>query len=275
MTKHWSVDDIAWDRFQPAKVDPDLLKVAKAAALVEYNANDYTAYLCSVFHDDPEFQEATRAWALEEVQHGEVLGRWAELADPTWDFQGSFKIFTGKHKIDTSADTSIRGSRSGELIARCMVETGTSSYYAALADACEEPVLKEICLKISADELRHYKLFYSYLKTWLARENLGKFRRLRIALSRIAETEDDELACAYWAAHAPDEPFDGRRFSSQYLSRAYGFYRVQHMDRAVGMIFKACGLSPQTYMFRATQKVAWWMTKHRHAKLEKLAREAA
>ena len=29
---HWTLDDIQWDRFDPAKVDPDLLKVAKAAS---------------------------------------------------------------------------------------------------------------------------------------------------------------------------------------------------------------------------------------------------
>jgi enoyl-[acyl-carrier-protein] reductase (NADH) len=33
---------------------------------------------------------------------------------------------------------SVRGSRTSELIARCMVETGTSSYYTALAEAGRE-----------------------------------------------------------------------------------------------------------------------------------------
>ena len=61
----------------------------------------------------------------------------------------------------------------GEMIARCMVEVGTSSYYTALRDAVREPVLKEICRHIAADEIRHYKLFYKNLLRCLERERIG------------------------------------------------------------------------------------------------------
>ena len=37
-TKLWTLDDIPWDRFDPALVEPNVLKVVKAAALVEFNA---------------------------------------------------------------------------------------------------------------------------------------------------------------------------------------------------------------------------------------------
>ena len=87
------------------------------------------------------------------------------------------------------------------MIARCIVETGTSSYYTALREAAAEPVLREICRHIAADELRHYRLFYKKLPAYLARERLGRWARLRIALGRIAESEDDELAYAYYAAN--------------------------------------------------------------------------
>ena len=92
----------------------------------------------------------------------------------------------------------MRGSRTGELIARCVVETGTSSYYAALGEATDEPVLKEICRRIAGDELRHYKLFYGFMKRYLAREPLGILARLKVALGRVAETGDDELPYAYF-----------------------------------------------------------------------------
>ena len=52
--RHWTLDDIPWDRFDPAKVDPDLLRAIKAAAMVEGNGGDYGTYLCNVFSDDPE-----------------------------------------------------------------------------------------------------------------------------------------------------------------------------------------------------------------------------
>ena len=74
--KHWTLDDIDWAAFEPEKVDPEILKIIKAASMVEYNGADYATYLCNVFPNDDEFQEAAKAWAVEEVQHGAALARW-------------------------------------------------------------------------------------------------------------------------------------------------------------------------------------------------------
>jgi len=271
-TKRWTLDDIPWDQFDRSRVDADMLKIAKAAALVEYNAHDYATYLCNVFHDDPEFQDAARLWAEEEVQHGEALGRWAVLADPEFDFAAAIAQFRDSFRIDLDVDHSTRGSRAGELISRCMVETGTSSYYTALAEATEEPAMKAICQRIAADELRHYKLFYTHLKAYLRRDGLSTIHRLRIAFSRIAEIEDDELACAYYAANGTTaEPYVRQRYSREYMSRAYGYYRRGHVDRAMAMIFKACGLTPQTLLFRLSQAVAWFLFAHRTRQLRRAA----
>src|SRR3546814_4742156 len=64
-------------------------------------------------------------------------------------------MFREGFRPDVDATESIRGSRAGELVARCMVEVGTSSYYRALGDAATEPALKAICRFIAGDELRH------------------------------------------------------------------------------------------------------------------------
>ena len=98
------------------------------------------------------------------------------LADPTWDYQAAFARYKAGFKLPLDAEASIRGSRTGELIARCMVETGTSSYYTALADGDQEPVLQQICRHIAADEFRHFKLFYDHMRRYLARENIGLLR---------------------------------------------------------------------------------------------------
>ncbi|WP_162913431.1 ferritin-like domain-containing protein [Rhodospirillaceae bacterium SYSU D60014] len=242
--KHWTLEDIPWGRFDASRVDPEIVKVVKAASMVEANGGDYATYLCNVFHDDPQFQAAARDWAVEEVQHGAALARWAALADPDFDFDACFRRFTDGYKIVVDADRSIRGSRSGELVARCIVETGTSSYYTALMEATDEPVLKEICRNIAADELRHYKLFYVHLKRYLDLEKVGALRRLLVALTRITESEDDELAYAYYATNEPSASYDRKRYSRAYARRAYGFYRPQHVTRGVAMVLKAVGLKP-------------------------------
>src|SRR5580692_10183065 len=197
----WTLDDIPWQRFDATRVDPEIVRIVKAASLVEYNGAAYAGHLCRVFADDPAFQECARQWGEEEVQHGVALARWAALADPGFDFDSAFGRFQDGYRIDFDSVRSRRGSRAGEMIARCIVETGTSSYYTALREAASEPVLQEICRRIAADELRHYRLFYKNMRVCLERERLGRWSRLRIALGRLVESEDDELAYAYFAAN--------------------------------------------------------------------------
>ncbi len=256
--KHWSLDQIAWDRFDPTKVEPEVVPLVKAAAMVERNGDDYAAYLKSVFRDDPDFQHAADNWAVEEVQHGDALGRWASLADPSFDYVASFARYRAGYRIDVKADASRRGSRTGELIARCIVETGTSSYYTALGEASEEPVLKQVCRLIAADEYRHFKLFYDHMKRYLDRENLSFPRRLRVALGRVGETEDDELAFAFHCSNdAPSVAYEHDRCLAGYMGRAMGFYRFRHIERGMGMIFKAVGLEPRGWIADVAAKGAW------------------
>lgn len=269
---HWGVDELPWDRLDRTKVDPEHLLLVKAAALVEYNGHDYAAYLGNVFAGDQRIVTAAREWAEEEVQHGEALGRWAEAVDPTFDFQAAVVRFRAGYRLNLACDVSVRGSRSGELIARCIVETGTSSYYSALGEATDEPVLKAICRHITADEYRHYKMFYDFLRDYLQRESLGRLSRLKIGMGRIRESEDDELAYAYYAANAATgEPYDRKKYGQAYLGRAYKFYRPHHVKRGVGMIFKACGLKPHTPMQGMVNNAVWWMIKNKTKKLAKVA----
>ena len=274
--KHWHIEQIAWDSFDPSKVEPEVIPLVKAAAMVERNGDDYAAYLKSVFHDDPDFQAAADNWAVEENQHGDALGRWAMLADPSFKYMESFARYREGYKIDVKADASIRGSRTGELIARCMVETGTSSYYTALGEASEEPVLKQVCRLIAADEYRHFKLFYDHMKRYLARENLSFPRRLRVALGRVGETEDDELAFAFHCSNdPPGVAYEHARCSAGYMGRAMGYYRYHHIERSMGMIFKAIGLEPRGRMSDLAARGAWRLLCWRREKFrQQLAREA-
>jgi len=262
--KHWRIEEVAWDRFDPAKVDPAIVPLVKAAAMVERNGTDYARYLNNVFHDDPDFGQAADNWAVEEVQHGEALGRWAMLADPGWDYRAAFARYKAGFTLPLDATRSVRGSRTGELIARCMVETGTSSYYTALADATQEPVLQQICRLIAADEYRHFKLFYDHMRRYLARERIGFLRRLAIALARITESEDDELAFAYHCGNAPaGSRYEHRRSIATCMAQAIPFYRPHHVERGTGMILKAVGLPPRGRLSRMATRLFWRLLQRR------------
>lgn len=271
MTRHWTLDDIRWQDFDPAKVDPDILRAVKAAAMVEFNAPDYVTYLCNVFSDRPDIKETIHQWGGEEVQHGQALARWAELADPDFKFDEAFKRFREGYSLPLDAIQSVRGSRGGELIARCVVESGTSSYYTAIKDATSEPVLKQIAANIAADEFRHYKLFYDGFND-LGEEPPSVLARIRVALGRISEADDDELACAYYAANTPADgsvPYDRARFAKAYEKRALGLYRRQHVERLISMVAKAAGLKPHGAPMRVLAPVLWTIWRFRQWRLER------
>ena len=266
--KHWHIDQVDWDRFDPARVDPALIPLVKAAAMVERNGTDYAIYLHRVFHDDPDFQAAADNWATEEVQHGDALGRWAMLADPTWSYEAAFARYKAGYSIPLDADASVRGSRTGELIARCMVETGTSSYYTALAEATDEPVLRQVAKLIAADEYRHFKLFYDHMRRYLSRERIGLLRRLSIAAGRVGESEDDELAYAWYCGNeSGDQPYEHGRCIASYMGPAMSYYRFRHIERGMGMIFKAIGLPPRGRLSDLSAKAAWRLMQWRQRRL--------
>jgi hypothetical protein len=271
MERHWTLADIPWANFDPAKVDPGLVPLVKAAAMVEHNSGDYVAYLRNVFPDDAEFRAAAETWGVEEVQHGQALARWAELADPAWDFSAAFARFVDNYRLPLDATASVRGSQAGELIARCIVEVGTSSFYSALRDAAAEPVLRHVCNRIAGDEFRHYKLFYDHLRRYRQRDDINLAKRLFIAFGRVAETGDDELATAFWAGNALPEAYDRERHGRAYAARAGRLYRYGHIQRAVGMALKACGLEPQGRVGRLASRAAWNFLQRRNASLARLA----
>lgn len=271
--KHWTLDDIQWELFDSSKVDPETLKIIKAASLVEFNSSDYATYLKNIFPSDKAFCKAVDQWAKEEIQHGEVLAKWAKVADPNFDFDKSLKKFKDGYSLDLETDESIRGSRCGELISRCVVEIGTSSYYSAIKDSTQEPVLQQICQKIASDEFRHYKLFYDFMKHYIDVDELNLFKRLKVAIGRIRESEDDELAYAYYAANANEnEKYDHEKFMASYLYRAYNFYRPHHFQRIVSMGFKAIGLKANDRVSNFTANTYY---KFMQFRLKQYAKKAA
>ena len=273
----WNLNDIPWNQFDAAKVQPELVALVAAACMVEHNSEDYARYLCEVFPGDEAFAATAKTWAEEEVQHGMALRRWVEMADPAFDFDHSFTMFTTGFKLPENVHGSVRGSRTGELLSRCVVETGTSTYYTAIKEYTDEPVLKAICAKVAADEFRHYTLFYNYLKHYLPQEKISLLERLKVAIGRVTESDDDELAFAFYTASqrkhptATNETYDRQTFANRYLAATLMLYRRHHIDRMLSMVFKAVGLKPNGRLNRLLNSVVWNIMRMRMRKLKDFA----
>lgn len=278
----WTLEDIRWSQFDRAKAEPPMIAAVKAAALVEYNAPAYVAYLARVFGGARNTISDFQRWGQEEAQHGLALGRWAEMADPGWSFEDAFARFRAGYQPPHFASdntVSVRGSRRGEMIARCVVESGTSSYYSAIRDATEEPVLKEIAGRIAADEFRHYRLFFDTLHAQ-GEPDLPFWRRLLVALGRINESDDDELAYAYYCANVPPQeessrPYVRSLYARQSFARSGCIYRSHHIRKLVQMVAKAIGANPQSRITRAAGTLMWQLLRLRTGPFRTGERKAA
>jgi len=267
----WTLDDVQWSRFDASKVDPHMLAAIKAAALVEYAAPDYVVYLKRVFAgSDAATIESIERWGREETQHGQALSRWAAMADPSFDFEKTFARFKAGYRPEhfkSDDEASIRGSRRGEMIARCVVESGTSSYYSAIRDATDEPLLQEIASRIAADEFRHYKLFYQTLNAQ-TEPDLPFWKKAMVAIGRINESDDDELSYAYYCATVPAEreastPYVRADFAKASYRTSMGLYRRPHIQKLTQMVSKAIGVDPQGRITRLAGALLWRMLRMR------------
>ncbi len=260
----WTMDDIHWSLFDREKVEPNLLAAIKAAALVEYNAPDYVTYLKRVFAGSSSTMAALEQWGQEEAQHGRALGRWAEMADPSFKLEEAFARFRKGYTPDHFGEAqqgSVRGSRRGEMIARCVVESGTSSYYSAIRDATEEPVLQEIAGRIAADEYRHYKLFYDTLNAQ-SEPDMSFWKKLWIAVGRVRESDDDELAFSFYCANVlPEEelvkPYNRKTYSRLAGQASMSVYNRRHIQKLVQMVIKALGANPHGWLANTAGEILW------------------
>jgi hypothetical protein len=266
----WTLDDIDWSRFHASQVDADLLAAVKAASLVEFNAPDYVAYLKRVYADAPDATLASiERWGVEEVQHGRALARWAERADPSFNFESASARFRALYSPPHFAGSggSVRGSRRGEMIARCVVESGTSSFYTAIREASSEPVLKDIAGHIAADEFRHYRLFYDILQAQ-SEPDLPLWRKIWVAVGRIGEADDDELPCAYYCANVPASeaaktPYRRKLYAQLYNAKVVALYRRHHVDKLVKMVALPAGLNPGGRLSRLASALLWRVMRFR------------
>jgi hypothetical protein len=147
------------------------------------------------------------------------------------------------------------------LIARCVVESGTSSYYSAIKDATAEPVLQEIAGRIAADEYRHYKLFYETQKTQ-PEAALSFWTKLRIAIGRITESNDDEICYSHYCAivsadQVATQPYDRRRYAKNLFGHTVRIYRRRHIQKLVQMVAKAIGADPQSGLVKLAGTAIW------------------
>ena len=178
----WSVEDIPYHGLVHDRVQGDhrLFYILASASFIESASNIYTGNLVQFFHDDDEIVDwLKRHWEPEELQHGAALQRYVRTAWPDFDWEAAYRTFLGEY-MPLCAVERLAATRALEMAARCVVETGTASFYRMLSGLTEEPVLKDLAARISADEVRHYKHFYRWFRRYRALERPSRLAVLRL-----------------------------------------------------------------------------------------------
>lgn len=198
MRAHWSLADIPFEAVEHARVRSDeaLFFVLASASLVESGTDVYADVLGQHFAADIELCEwLDRRWRREELQHGMALRSYVETVWPEFDWDHTFRGFHHEYAGYCSLEQ-LELTPALELVARCMIETGTSSLYKSISDYTDEPVLKHLAGCIRNDEARHYQRFLAHFHRHSHNDGSNRWQVLRALVRRLAEIDAEDADCA-------------------------------------------------------------------------------
>ncbi|WP_205735991.1 ferritin-like domain-containing protein [Acidiferrobacter sp. SPIII_3] len=232
--RRWSPDDIPYDQVDRAMIadDRDWFYLLAASSFVEILSDLYARNLGDYYAgDDETCAWLAHKWGPEEVQHGEALKRYVLSVWPDFDWQRGFDGFRADYA--PYCETARLGpTRTLEMAARCVVETGTSSFYGMLRHASPEPVLAALAGHIRDDEIGHYKGFYRIYRDYQGREPHSRWRVAREIWRRVAEIDSEDaylavknvsLVCESRAAFTRDDFRAFRNRIRVWMRRHYPF----------------------------------------------------
>jgi hypothetical protein len=257
----WTLDNIPLHAIDPALVanDEALFYQITAASFIEIAAELYTENLAVYFEGDDEVVAwLKRNWEHEEVRHGKSLRDYVRHVWPEFDWQRSYDAFYADYSQQCTVEE-FEETRGLEMVARCVVEMGTATYYQSLAAQTREPILAGIAARIRADEVGHYKHFFRYFKKYRSLETPGRLRVMGALRRRLLEARRGDAECAVWHAYAEREPNgDKARYRAlcEDLGRRIRSHYPMHM--AVKMLLQPLELP--TPLTRAVQTPLAWAT---------------
>lgn len=194
----WRIEDLDFSRIalDQARADETLFYLACSASFIESGSHLYTRNLIDFYRGDREVTDwLAEHWEPEELQHGRALRAYVRRVWPEFDWEPAYRSFMEEYarycKVELLGPT-----RGLEMAARCVVETGTATYYGAVSRATSEPVLKDLASRIARDEVNHYKHFYRFFRHYREQEGLGRGRVLATLGRRTMELKSEDADCA-------------------------------------------------------------------------------
>ena len=205
-TPRWSLrqPDLASAPLARLRADPRLFLLVSSASFIESGSASYARNLVDYFSGDDDICGWLRdRWEPDELHHGRALKHYAQSVWPGFDWDAAYADFFAEYASLCTLDK-LEATRGQELVARCIVEMGTTCYYQALHDATEEPALQDLASCIRSDEVQHYKYFLAFARRYIDRERLGRRHLIATIARRVVHlrSEDADIALRHAMAWA-------------------------------------------------------------------------
>ncbi len=225
----WNYEEIEYEKINKKSVENNnfLFKLIAVASFIEITSDVYEKNLHEFYKEDKEITSWLKnVWEVEEIQHGKALRKYVKSVWSDFDWQKAYEEFKKEYIKYCSIDE-FQPTKAKEMLARMVVETGTSTFYKALSNYAKdlnEPILEEISHNIHKDEVYHYEIFNKGFNKYNEEEKLGKKDILKVIYSRLKEANDEDVAIAY--KYIDKEGFENFHKDIKNLAKKYYPYKM-------------------------------------------------
>jgi hypothetical protein len=180
----WKIADLAWSDFDKSKVDIELITLVKTMTIGECTTFSATRSFMDLFADDLDFTQWLAVWFYEETKHPHVLIRWLSCAGES----------IGEQELLAAREITPMTKSGVEMLTFNIVsEIVAASLYQSFAKIVSEPLLKEILMFLSKDEMRHSVGFEHYCKVYINNSPNPEKEKLRCVRATWAFMQDDSF----------------------------------------------------------------------------------
>ena len=157
----WTIDDVPWDKFDPAALTDEQAATIRLNAITEWAALPATEMFLRDNRDDSDFCAFMSVWFFEEQRHSlvlmEYLRRFRPELVPTEE-----ELHNVRFEFDPAPPNET-------LMLHFCGEIRLTQWYRCASEWHTEPVIKEIYQMISRDEARHGGAYLKYMKRAIER----------------------------------------------------------------------------------------------------------